>query len=87
MTTIPTDLAIKSLQNKHCPLHDIPMDEIKPLTTPDLSYVRQRFRCPEPRCRCRIDFVDGEIKTEPIEDTLYWLSCLELSDDTGMLRS
>ena len=86
MTTIQTEFAIKSLQKKYCPLHNIAMDEITPFTTPDLSYIRHRFRCPVSRCRCLVDFVGDEIKTDSIDKTMGWLSCLELSDDLEPLR-
>jgi hypothetical protein len=77
MTPADVDKAIASLHERICPTHNIAMKEIAPFTHPDMQYVRHRFRCLSPECRCEVDIVGDEIKTDSIERSLDWLICME----------
>ncbi len=76
------DLIVKMLYDKKCPLHRRPMKEIRPLILHE-DYRRDRYICPDPTCECRVEFVDGEIKTDSICRTLVHLNVLEYPDNIG----
>lgn len=70
------DNVSKSLRDKTCPLHNLPMSETSPFIAGD-DYRRDRYKCPH--CECRVDFVGDEIKTDSVLDTLEYMALLELA--------